>query len=65
MRNSTDLAVIVVSAAARNHDAVWSLCDLQSCWAIALKLEWTPIQLNSSNPIIQSHIFIYENQLDA
>jgi hypothetical protein len=50
MRSFTVVAVFVVNATARNQDVVWSFCDLES--AIALKLEWTLIQLNSSNLII-------------
>ncbi len=41
-----------MNATARNQDVVWSFCDFESSCAIALKLEWTPIQLNSSNHVI-------------
>jgi hypothetical protein len=46
------MAVYVVNATGHNQDVVWSFCDLESSYAIALKLEWTHIQLNSSNPVI-------------
>ena len=52
MRSFTVVAIFVVNATTYNQDVVWSFCDLESSCAIALKLEWTPVQLNSSNPVI-------------